>query len=672
MGAQIAAHLANSGMPVLLYDLAVGNHPNLLAEQAIEALKSLKPNPLVVDEAIFHIHPANYAEHLPQLTTCDWIIEAISDRPDWKKSLYEKIIPHITPEALFTTNTTGLSIQTLADFLPKSLKKRFFGTHFFNPPRYMRLVELIAHTTTDNEQMQALEAFLVSRLGKGVIMARDTPHFIGNRLGVFCWMSLLRHADALYIAPEIVDALTGPLLGRQPSATYRALDIIGLDTLSLMVNTLEKGLGSDPWRDYFQLPDWINTLILKGALGQKTHKGIYEKRQKELWVYDAEQETYRLAQRKPDPDILDILKKPWSERVCLLKDNPHPQAQFLWTSLNDLWDYASYHLKTIANTTHDVDLAFQWGYGWDKGPFECQQEAYAAKIHIPPWEVPLFENEAVRFMEKEGVGVAWLKTPFFTPMLLEGLQKALAISEQHAHPLVIAQGEGADFSLGSVIKKETASTWMALRYSAVPVVVAVKGSVLGWGCELMFHADHVVAALESYISPVSTKMPFPVGGGTKELVLRAYQNSLIFGQRLDWLEKFFKQILKGQVSGSALDARKLSYLKESDIIVSQTNEVLSCAILQAKTYHQRGYAPPLETICFVEGRSACQHLKTLVWNMKKQHFISEQTAHQAEQWVTVLAGGFVEAGTQSSETHLLALERRFWSEVMRDPTFAQN
>jgi 3-hydroxyacyl-CoA dehydrogenase len=242
----------------------------------------------------------------------------------------------------------------------------------------------------------------------------------------------------------------------------------------------------------------------------------------------------------------------------------------------------------------------------------------------------------------------------------------LAISEQHAHPLVIAQGEGADFSLGSVIKKETASTWMALRYSSVPVVVAIKGSVVGWGCELMFHADQVVAALESYISPVSAKMPFPVGGGTKELALRAYQNSLIFGQRLDWLEKFFKQILKGDVSGSAPDARKLNYLKESDIIVSQPYNMLSCAIHQAQSLLQRGYIPPLETRMLVEGYAACQHLKTLVWNLKKQQFISEKMAHQAEQWVQVLAGGHVEAGTLISEEHLLNLERGFWSEVMKE------
>ena len=262
MGAQIAAHLANQGIQTILFDLAGDtNQPNAISENAIKSLEKLKPPPLGAASVIQRIIPANYDHHLELLKQCDLVIEAISERMDWKKNLYKKISPYLNDKVVLASNTSGLSIEQLKDGLPKALQNQFCGIHFFNPPRYMKLVEIIPHSSTNQEIISQLESFLVSRLGKGVIIAKDTPNFIGNRVGVFSLLSVLYHAESLNIPPDLVDALTGPLIGRPKSATFRTMDVVGLDTLAHVVTTMSTQLEADPWSNRFKLPNWIQSLI---------------------------------------------------------------------------------------------------------------------------------------------------------------------------------------------------------------------------------------------------------------------------------------------------------------------------------------------------------------------------------------------------------------------------
>ncbi len=377
MGAQIAAHLANAGVEVMLFELAAQEvDPNANVSKAIANLPKLEPSPLATKDHAGRIIPANYGQHLQQLRSCDLLIEAIAERMDWKQGLYARITPYINEQAIMTSNTSGLGISVLAKALPESIRPRFCGMHFFNPPRYMRLVELVSGTATDSRILDRLETFLVTTLGKGVIRAKDTPNFIANRIGVFSMVAVIHHTERFGLSFDLVDALTGPAIGRPKSATYRTADVVGLDTLAHVVDGSAQILKDDPWREYLKLPDWMHSLIQKGALGQKTRAGIYRKQGREIQVLNPSAGEYQPAGSKPDQEVRAILKlQDPGARLAALRASDHPQARFLWAILRDVFHYSAYWLGDIADNARDLDLAIRWGFGWAQGPLETWQAA---------------------------------------------------------------------------------------------------------------------------------------------------------------------------------------------------------------------------------------------------------------------------------------------------------
>ena len=377
MGAQIAAHLVNANVSAVLYELpAKDGDPNGNVLKAIENLRKLEPSPLASAARAGLIQPANYGQHLEQLKECDLVIEAISERMDWKADLYQKVAPHLADHAIFASNTSGLSINRLAQAFPEGQRRRFCGVHFFNPPRYMHLVELIATADTDPAILDDLEKFLVTVLGKGVIRAKDTPNFIANRVGVFSMLATVHHAERLGIGFDVVDALTGTLIGRPRSATFRTADVVGLDTFAHVVNTMKETLPNDPWHQYYEVPAWLKKLIDQGALGQKTRKGVYQKIGPDIHVLDLKTRNYRPSDGKADEGVVEILKnKDVAARFELLHGSTHPQAQFLWSIYRDAFHYCAASLAEIADNARDLDLAIRWGFGWTQGPFEIWQAA---------------------------------------------------------------------------------------------------------------------------------------------------------------------------------------------------------------------------------------------------------------------------------------------------------
>ncbi len=377
MGAQIAAHLVNANVETLLFELpAKEGDPNGNVNKALEGLKKLDPAPLASPAKLTCIQPANYEQHLEKLRECDLVIEAIAERMDWKSDLYRKVAPHLGEHSIFASNTSGLSINQLAQAFPENLRHRFCGIHFFNPPRYMHLVELIPCTGTEAALLDQLEEFLVSTLGKGVVRAKDTPNFIANRIGVFSMLATKHHAQAFNLGFDTVDALTGRYLGRPKSATFRTLDVVGLDVFAHVVNTMRENLTDDPWHKHFELPAWFSYLVNQGALGQKTKRGIYQKIGKEIHVLDLHTKEYRLSDAKVDDGVKDILReRDWAKKLAGLRGNPHPQAQFLWATFRDVFHYCALQLEHIADNARDLDLAVRWGFGWDSGPFEIWQAA---------------------------------------------------------------------------------------------------------------------------------------------------------------------------------------------------------------------------------------------------------------------------------------------------------
>ena len=378
MGAQIAAHLANANVKPILFDLPAkeGKDKSAIARKAIEGLAKLEPSPLATKGVVQQITPANYDEHLDQLKECDLVIEAISERMDWKKQLFEKVAPHIADHAIFASNTSGLSITELSKSLPAKLQKRFCGIHFFNPPRYMRLVELVPTGETDGAVMDQLETFLTTTLGKGVIRAKDTPNFVANRVGVFSMLATMHHTAQFKLGLDEVDALTGPGIGRAKSATYRTADVVGLDTMAHVIKTMADTLPNDPWHAYYKSPEWLAALVAKGALGQKTKAGVFTKKGKDILVLDLAKQDYRVSAGAVADEVQAILKeRNPAKQLAALRASGNPQAQFLWAIFRDLFHYAAVHLADIAHNARDVDFAIRWGFGWARGPFELWQAA---------------------------------------------------------------------------------------------------------------------------------------------------------------------------------------------------------------------------------------------------------------------------------------------------------
>lgn len=375
MGAQIAAHLANAGIPVVLFELpAKEGDPNGNVTRALKTLGKLKPAPFGGPSVAGKIRAANYDQHLTLLSDCDLVIEAISERLDWKQDLYKKITPHLRDNAMLVTNTSGLSIQSLADVLPKDVRPRFCGVHFFNPPRYMYLVEIIPHMGTRTEVLDALEGFLTTALGKGVLFAKDTPNFIGNRVGVFSMLSVMHHAERLGLPFDLVDKLTGTGIGRPRSATFRTADVVGLDTFAHVVNTMADTLPDDPWHRHYAVPAWLSALIEQGALGQKTGAGVYKKAGREIHVLDPAAKDYRAVASALDDEVRAILnERDPQKKYAALNACEHPQAEFLRSIFRDLFHYCAVLLEDIAHSARDIDLAIRWGFGWDLGPFEIWQ-----------------------------------------------------------------------------------------------------------------------------------------------------------------------------------------------------------------------------------------------------------------------------------------------------------
>ncbi|WP_119290424.1 3-hydroxyacyl-CoA dehydrogenase/enoyl-CoA hydratase family protein [Azohydromonas sediminis] len=376
MGAQIAAHLVNVRVSVVLFDLpAKDGAKNGIVTKAIDGLKKLKPAPLGVSDDAVHIEAANYEEHLDKLRGCDLVIEAIAERMDWKLDLYRKVAPFVAPHAIVASNTSGLSITKLADALPEEIRPRFCGVHFFNPPRYMSLVELIPTPVTRADVLAQLETFCTTTLGKGVVHAKDTPNFIANRVGIAGMLATMIEAGKFGLTVDVVDDLTGKKLGRASSGTFRTADVVGLDTMAHVIKTMQDNLQGDPFYATYATPPVLARLIEQGALGQKSGAGFYKKVGKDILRLDVAGGEYVAAGAKADAIVERMLKKPAPERLKLLRESSNPQAQFVWAILRDSFHYCAVHLAEIADTARHVDFAMRRGFGMQQGPFELWQAA---------------------------------------------------------------------------------------------------------------------------------------------------------------------------------------------------------------------------------------------------------------------------------------------------------
>ena len=406
MGGQIAAHLNNVGLDVIAFDLDMDT-----VKKGLESTKSLKPSPYYNIKTAEKIKMATFDE-VELLKDCDWVIEVIAEKLEWKTGLYSKIEPHLSENAVVTSNTSGLLLSDLTSSMSDSFKERFFITHFFNPPRYMKLVEFVTSDSNSSDTVSFMKKFMTDVLGKGVVMAKDTPNFIANRIGTYGMMVCLQEAYNSNLSVEDVDAWTGTLVGRPKSGTFRTADIVGLDTLAFVAQTAFDKCENDPEREKFNMPEFVRKMIENKWLGQKTGQGFYKKIDKGvIHSIDFKSMEYSQMNKKRYPSIR--IAKESTELEVRLKNLvlcDDACADFLWNSVSATMLYASSLAGEISDDIVSIDNAMKWGFGWELGPFEvwdalgvqyCVDRMKSEGKTIPDWVVRMLSNGNSSFYKYE-------------------------------------------------------------------------------------------------------------------------------------------------------------------------------------------------------------------------------------------------------------------------------
>jgi len=416
MGARIAAHISTAGHPVLLLDLASSTGDrNGIAAKALDSLKKSKPAAFTGTSSAALIRIGNFEDDLERLKECDWVIEAVAEKLEIKRALLSRVVAHLHPTALLTTNTSGLPVDKIAERFAPDIRRRWFGTHFFNPPRYMRLFEIIATPDTDEQAVAAITEFADVKLGKTVVVAKDVPNFIANRIGTFAMLNTFRIMQQQRLTIEEVDALTGTVIGWPKTGTFRLADIVGIDVLASVARNFA-GIATDERSD-LKLPSTLERLLEQKWLGDKTKQGFYKKERgtdgKELrMVLDLERFEYRPAAR-PALSELEMAKSNDSlpARIrTLLNGNPEKDkaASFYWQVLPELWFYAANRIGEVADSLVEIDRAMKAGFNWELGPFEMWDVAGIPQVVARMQEAGTPVPAAVSALLASG-GTSWYR-----------------------------------------------------------------------------------------------------------------------------------------------------------------------------------------------------------------------------------------------------------------------
>jgi len=414
MGAQIAGHLANAGIPSLLFDM-----DQEMAEKGKKALTSLKPAPLYKPKNVDLVTACNYGEDLEKISEADWILEAVVERLDIKKKIYNDILPHLKKTAILTSNTSGIPLSELENTLTEDVKKRFMITHFFNPPRYMQLLELVRGDHTSDDTYDTMSTFGSSVLGKGIVHAKDTPNFIGNRIGIFGMMTAVNLAIKKNFTVEEVDKLTGLISGRPKSATFRTADIVGLDTLrSVSLTTYEKAL-QDEEREMFKIPDILDKLVDSNRLGQKTGSGFYKKNEdRSIHSLDLSTGEYKpFGSVRFDCFRIAKDRQRLSEKIIALCNGDDRGSEYFWELTSRTLIYSANRIPEVSDDIVNIDNAMKWGFAWDIGPFETwdiigvkrsSDRMLSEGKKVPEWVLEMLEHGRQSFYSIEnGIKTYW-------------------------------------------------------------------------------------------------------------------------------------------------------------------------------------------------------------------------------------------------------------------------
>src|SRR3954453_7546004 len=687
MGAQIAAHFANAGVAVVLLDLNAD-----AAREGLKRARALKPDPFFTPDALARIATGGFDTDLAKLKDVDWIMEAVVEQLDIKRALFGKVEAVRRPGTIVSSNTSGIPIASLAEGRSEDFRRHLLGTHFFNPPRYLRLVEIIPTADTDPVVVGRVSHFCDHRLGKGVVVAKDSPNFIGNHLALYGVMLTLKALESGRYTIEEIDAMTGPALGRPNSATFRTMDIAGVDILAHVATNLG-----------FELPAFVGQMIAKGLVGEKAGQGFYKRVKgaagSEILTLDPATLEYRPKQsaRLASLDAVRSVEDTGA-RIKTLFEGKDKVGEFLRETLGPTLEYTVRVTPQIAYSAADVDRVMRWGFGWELGPFAIMKaigmdtgpiatdtSAAAAAGDLLILKDAKDRQKVVRknagaSLVDLGEGVLALE--FHSKMnALGGDQIQMmhaGVKEAAANFAALVVGNDApNFSAGAnlmlllleaqegnwdeidmMIRAFQAAT-QALRFADVPVIVAPAGLTLGGGCEITLHGDRVQAAAESYIGLVEVGVGLiPGGGGTKEMLARRVDAlPANHPDLLPYAQRVFETIGFAKVSTSAADARRLGFLGDADRVTMNRERLMADAKELALERVREGYRRPVPRMIPVGGETVLAALKLGVHLGWRAGRISGHDAVVGRALANVLAGGPLPHQTTVSEQYLLDLER---------------
>jgi 3-hydroxyacyl-CoA dehydrogenase len=724
MGSRIAAHFANAGIPSLLLDLTED-----AARKGVEIAKQ-RPGGFFVESSAALITPGSFDSALHEVKHCDWILEAVVENLDAKRELWKKVETLRRPESISSTNTSGIPLRQIAEGFSPDFRSHFLGTHFFNPPRYLHLLEVIPGPATDPALLEFVSGFADRRLGKGIVLCKDTPNFIGNRIGIFLLGTLLKLTVEERFTVEEVDALTGPLIGLPKSATFRLLDIIGLDVASLVADNLYNAVADDPWRDRFLLPEFHRKLQKQGWLGDKTGQGYYKRvgKDKAIHALDLNTLDYRPAE-KVRFSAVDAARgtEDLGQRLRGLINSTDRAGTFLWKLLSDYFVYSAERAPEIADRIVEIDRAMRWGYAHKLGPFELwdaigfqdvsgkleadgrafpenitrMQRAGAKSLYEPPGDGTKyfdFATSGYRPFSDAGIVLKREKRLKTNPgaSLLDLGDGVLCIE---FHSKVNALGED-HFRMIYAGLEETQRNFEA-------TIIANQGEMFSAGANIglvlfaaqnqewdevndMIHRFQQMNLAIKYANKPVVAAPFSraLGGGC-EVCLHAarmqasaetYMGLVEVGvgvipaaggckemlARLGDARKAGELIGQAKVSTSAVEARQLGFLTGADRVSMNPDHLLGDA-KQFALELAHDYTPPPRAQVKVGGEEAFATLKLGVWTYRQGGYISDYDVVVLEKLAHVLSGGRLTAEQLVSEQYLLDLEREAFLSLCGNP-----
>lgn len=726
MGSQIAALLVNAGLKVKILDIAIDEKdPNKISRKSYEMITDKKRPQLFDLNFAPNLTYGNFEEDLQGEDDADIYIEAVKEELDIKHSVWKQVKAVAKDNALFATNTSGIPIEYIAKVFNEEERQRFFGMHFFNPPRIMKLVEIIPLKETTEESVKAAQEFAEGKLGKGVVVANDVPGFVANRIGTQTMNDIMHRAEEQGISISDTDALTGRAIGRPSTGTYGLSDLVGID----IAVTVTKGMQQVPGEDkFFKSTKIAEKLVESGALGRKTKQGFYKKEKNKILVFNPESNEY-VEQSKPQYPVLAKFSKDLTANMDVIFNADDEAGLFMWETMRNNFYYSALNVPKAASDYKDIDRALVWGFNWKKGPFQLWDmmgfERVKNRIKEELGELPEWiENRTEGFYEdgesiervasvselieseiwnREDSNLSVVNADQLLLKLQSGnniisddfakdLIEAVDLLESEDFSSMVLYADGRNFSVGAnlfMMKKAHEmkkvdelvgpaidtlhESFNRMKYSLKPIVTAVQGKALGGGCELVLHSPFVVAASETYIGMVETGVGLlPSGGGLAEMSDRILSTNHKHDDKQQSMTEVLTNIGMAKVSTNAYEAKRYGYLRDTDSIILNVEKRVEAALNKARLESEMNYIPKPEGKYIALGRDFKALAEGMLDAQRLGNFISDHDYEITLKIAEVLSGGDVPRNTYVNQRYLQKLEReRFLALLKQEKTYAR-